>query len=79
MKGIDSIKRIIRQYRSIWSAITFMFFSAGLIKKVSVPTGQQIADLKESGFIGKAQTLDTNYLYKKTRFANELHADGHYH
>jgi putative glycosyltransferase (TIGR04372 family) len=79
LKGSSPIIKIIQRYKSIWSGITFMLFSAGLIKSVSVPTGQQVDDIKESGFIGKTQTLDTNYLYKQSLLANELHADGHYH
>ena len=66
-------------YRSIWSGVTFALFSAGLIKRIAIPTGQQIADVKENGFIGRSQKIDTNYLYKQTLYANELHADGHYH
>lgn len=78
-KGLNSIKKLINWYRSVWLGITFMLFSAGLTKKVSAPTGHQIDDIKESGFIGKTQILNTNYLYKKALVANELHADGHYH
>lgn len=60
-------------------AILLMMFSTLLSKRITIPTGAQLEDLKQSGFFGANRDCKQRNLYKLASIANELHTDGKYH
>jgi putative glycosyltransferase (TIGR04372 family) len=72
------IKKIFNRVQLITSALFYSLFIFTFSKKLTIPTGEQIDDLKHSGFFDNKNTIDVTKLYQDARLANKKHTEGNY-